>query len=333
MYCFDRAAALVLGGLPARRGAFVSRFYTRTSRAFSRSCSGARAMATFPAQKQESQPGVQHVMDPHPRTRRSDYKPSDKLKNKVALITGGDSGIGRAVAYFYSLEGASVAITYVPGKEEKDAEEAIHMIKEAKTAHAKDPIMIPGDIGYDENCKKIVDEVVKAYGRIDILVNNAAEQYRVQKIEDLKPEQLERVFRTNIFSHFYLSRYAVPHMKEGEGCIINTTSVNAYKGNKTLIDYTSTKGAIVGFTRSLALNLVDRGIRVNGVAPGPVWAPLIPASSPEPQQTEHFGEQCPMGKAAQPDDIAPSYVFLASEDAAFFTGQVLHPNGGMIVNA
>jgi len=271
-------------------------------------------------------------MDPKPRTARPSYKPAGKLNGKVALVTGGDSGIGRAVCHYFALEGATVAFTYVSGQEDKDAMDTFNMLKEVKTPHAKDPTKISVDLGYDENCKKVVDEVVKAYGQIDILVNNAAEQHPALSIEDLEPDQLERVFRTNIFSMFYLVRHALKHMKEGS-CIINSTSVNAYKGNATLLDYTSTKGAIVSFTRGLALQLVKRGIRVNGVAPGPIWTPLIPASVTSDKSIEHFGEHVPMGRAGQPDEVASSYVFLASDDSSYFTGQVLHPNGGTIVNA
>ncbi|GLJ39499.1 hypothetical protein SUGI_0807110 [Cryptomeria japonica] len=286
----------------------------------------------FPPQKQNEQPGKEHVMDPTPRAARQSYKPADKLRGKVALVTGGDSGIGRAVCYQFAMEGATVAFTYVPVKEDKDASDTINMLREVKTGHAKEPIKIPVDVGFDENCKKVIDQVVKAFGCIDILVNNAAEQHPVPNIEDLQPDQLERVFRTNIFSMFYMVRHALKHMKEGSS-IINSTSVNAYKGNATLLDYTSTKGAIVAFTRGLSLQLVNRGIRVNGVAPGPIWTPLIPASVTDEKSTEGFGQQVPMGRAGQPDEVAPSYVFLASEDSSYFTGQVLHPNGGVIVNA
>ncbi|KAG6542391.1 hypothetical protein Mapa_016220 [Marchantia paleacea] len=283
----------------------------------------------FPAQTQTSQPGKEHEMEPAPRLRP--YQGANKLKGKVALITGGDSGIGRAVAYLFSLEGATVAFTYVPGDEEKDAEDTLEIIKKNKCPDAKDPIKIGMDLGFDENCKKVVDEVVKTYGKIDILVNNCAEQHMCENFEDIDPNQVERTFRTNIFSYLFTSRHSLKHMSEG--CtIINTTSINAYKGNSTLIDYTTTKGAIVAFTRALALHLAPRKIRVNGVAPGPIWTPLIPASFDE-TSVESFGEKTPMGRAGQPDEVATSYVFLASEDASYFSGQVLHPNGGTPVNA
>lgn len=284
---------------------------------------------TFPAQNQEQQPGVEHAMDPKPEYK--EYTPAGKLKGKVAVITGGDSGIGRAVARLFSLEGASVCICYIPGREEKDAEDTINMIKDCKTPEAKDPIKIATDVGFAENCKMIIDKTIEHFGKINILVNNAAEQHTVQKFEDIPPEQVERVFRTNIFSHFYLTKYALPHMTEGDN-IICTTSINAYKGNASLIDYTSTKGAIVAFVRGMAMHLAERKIRVNGVAPGPIWTPLIPATFPN-EKVESFGLEVPMKRAGNPHEVATSYVFLASEDASYFSGQVLHPNGGVVVNA
>ncbi|XP_047339375.1 NADPH-dependent aldehyde reductase 1, chloroplastic-like [Impatiens glandulifera] len=284
----------------------------------------------FPPQKQDKQPGLEHLMNPRPSS-HGNYKPANKLQGKVALVTGGDSGIGRAVAYCFSMEGATVAITYVKDQEEKDAQETLKTIKQLKTPDAKDPIAIPTDLGYDENCKKVVEQVTNAFGRIDILVNNAAEQYKTASVEDIDEERLDRVFKTNIHSYFLLTRHALKHMKEGSA-IINTTSINAYKGNAKLLDYTATKGAIVAFTRGLALELVSKGIRVNGVAPGPIWTPLIPASFDDEEIVE-FGLQVPMKRAGQPDEVAPSYVFLASNaDSSYFTGQVLHPNGGVIVN-
>ncbi|GFP91574.1 glucose and ribitol dehydrogenase homolog 1, partial [Phtheirospermum japonicum] len=269
---------------------------------------------------------------PTPQASTQEYKPSNKLVGKVALVTGGDSGIGRAVSHCFALEGATVAFTYVKGQEDKDASDTLGMLNKAKHADAKDPIAIPTDLGYDDNCKRVVDEVISNYGRIDILVNNAAEQYEASSVEEIDEARLERVFRTNIFSYFFTVRHALRHMKEGSS-IINTTSVNAYKGNAKLLDYTATKGAIVGFTRGLALQLVDKGIRVNGVAPGPIWTPLIPASFTE-EESASFGKQVPMKRAGQPIEVAPSYVFLASNlDSSYITGQVLHPNGGTIVNA
>ncbi|KAL6532319.1 Glucose and ribitol dehydrogenase [Orobanche gracilis] len=303
----------------------------------------------FPPQSQAEQPGKQHLMDPVPQTLNLDYKPAHKLhvwkmakkahfsgpvqifQGKVALVTGGDSGIGRAVCYLFALEGATVAFTYVPGQEEKDAKDTLKKIQELKSHDAKDPITIPADVGFDENCKLVVDEVVSNFGHIDILVNNAAEQHLAKTVEEIDEDRLERIFRTNIFSHFFLCRHALKHMNEGS-TIINSTSVVAYCGSPTLLDYCATKGAIVSFTRGLALQLVGKGIRVNAVAPGPVWTPLQVASMPAEMVTR-IGEETPMGRAAQPHEIASSYVFLASEESSYFTGQVLHPNGGMIVNA
>lgn len=274
-------------------------------------------------------------MQPIPKFRGENYKAAGKLKGKVALITGGDSGIGRSVGVLFTREGATVAFTYVKDAEEKDAADTINLLKEYKTDGAVgDPIAIPCDLGFDDQCKKVVDEVAKKYGRIDILVNNAAEQHVVESIEDLLPEQVERTFRTNIFSQFFLVRHALKHMKEGSS-IINTTSVNAFKGNTTLLDYTATKGAILAFTRGLALQLVKRGIRVNAVAPGPIWTPLIPASMGQgkPEQMKSFGSEAPMGRAGEPEEVATGFVFLASEDSSYYTGQTLHPNGGVVVNA
>ncbi|WJX96845.1 Glucose and ribitol dehydrogenase [Trifolium repens] len=286
----------------------------------------------FPPQSQQTQPGKEHVMEPLPQTINPDHKPSNKLRGKVALVTGGDSGIGRAVCLIFAKEGATVAFTYVKGVEDRDKDDTLKMLLEAKTSDAEEPLAIAADIGYDENCKQVVELVVKEYGHIDILVNNAAEQHLKNSIEDITEQQLERVFRTNIFSHFFLVRHALKHMKEGSS-IINSTSVNAYTGKAETLDYTSTKGAIVAFTRGLAQQLVNRGIRVNAVAPGPVWTPVQPATMPA-EMIQNLGSDVPMKRAGQPCEIAPCYLFLASlQDSSYFTGQVLHPNGGMIVNA
>ncbi|KAG6702099.1 hypothetical protein I3842_07G017100 [Carya illinoinensis] len=286
----------------------------------------------FPPQRQETQPGKEHVMEPTPQFSSPDYKPSNKLHGKVALVTGGDSGIGQAVCHYFALEGATVAFTFVKNQEDEDAQETLHIIKKSKTADAKEPIAIAADLGFDENCRMVVEEVVSSYGRIDILVNNAAKQYKASSVEEINEERLLSVFRTNIFSYFFTVRHALKHMKGGSS-IINTTSVNAYKGHSTLIDYTSTKGAIVAYTRALALNLASRGIRVNGVAPGPIWTPLIPASFNEEEVTK-FGSEVPMGRAGQPAEVAPCFVFLACNHcSSYMTGQVLHPNGGTVVNA
>ncbi|CAM0958275.1 unnamed protein product [Alopecurus aequalis] len=304
-----------------------------------RRCS--RAMASqqqFPPQKQESQPGKEHVMDPRPEAITKHYKAANKLQGKVALVTGGDSGIGRAVCLCFAMEGATVAFTYLKGHEDKDAEETLHALREIKSrnpgAGAGEPMALPADLGYEENCRKVVEEVANAHGgRIDILVNNAAEQYERPCITDITEQDLERVFRTNIFSYFFMAKHVVKGMEErGCGSIINTTSVNAYKGNKTLLDYTATKGAIVAFTRALSMQLAEKGVRVNGVAPGPIWTPLIPASFHE-EKVKQFGSETPMKRAGQPAEVAPCFVFLASEqDSSYMSGQVLHPNGGVVLN-
>lgn len=284
-----------------------------------------------PAQHQDTQPGKQYLMHPLPISVNPHYAPSNKLRGKVALVTGGDSGIGRAVCYFYSLEGATVAFTYVKGDEDRDAEDALTLIRQAKTADAGEPLAIPTDLRSEANCKEVVEKVVSQFKRIDILVNNAAVQFYAESIEEITEESLRRTFETNIFPCFFLSRYSLKHMQRGS-CIINTTSVVAYQGNATLVDYSATKGAIVTFTRSLALQLIDRGIRVNGVAPGPIWTPLQVASFPA-DKVAKLNEQAPMGRVGEPFEVAPCYVFLASNDcSSYITGQVLHPNGGAINN-
>ncbi len=247
-----------------------------------------------------------------------------KLAGKVAVISGGDSGIGRAVALAFAGEGANVAVLYL--NEHQDAKETVRAVENA----GRKAIAIAGDIGSEAFCKRAIARLVKEFGRIDIVVNNAAEQHPQKSLENITAKQLERTFRTNIFSFFYLTKAALPHLKRG-GSIINTTSVTAYRGSPSLLDYSSTKGAIVSFTRSLAHSLVRRGIRVNAVAPGPIWTPLIPATFPG-EKVATFGSDVPLGRAGQPNEIAPSFVFLASEDSSYMTGQVLHPNGGEIVN-
>jgi NAD(P)-dependent dehydrogenase (short-subunit alcohol dehydrogenase family) len=277
-----------------------------------------------PPQQQEHRPGYESEMTPAPEYKDSNYKGSDKLKGKVALITGGDSGIGRAVAVIYAKEGADVAIVYL--EENDDARKT----KEEVEKLGQRCITLPGDIGDESFCKEAVRKTIDEFGRLDILVNNAAEQHPQESIEDISAEQLERTFRTNIFSMFYLTKAALPHLKEGSA-IINTASVTAYKGNPQLLDYSATKGAIVAFTRSLSKSLLEKGIRVNGVAPGPIWTPLIPSTFP-PDKVANFGKQVPMERAGQPEEVAPSYVFLASDDGSYFSGQILHPNGGDVVN-
>jgi NAD(P)-dependent dehydrogenase (short-subunit alcohol dehydrogenase family) len=278
-----------------------------------------------PPQHQTQQPGRESQMTPRPQFEDAEYRGSGKLSGKVALITGGDSGIGRAVAIAYAKEGADVAIVYL--NEHKDAQETQrHVEQEGRRCMA-----IAGDIGDETFCQQAVQQTIDRLGKLDILVNNAAEQHPQQSIENISAEQLERTFRTNIFSMFYLTKAALPHLHEGSA-IINTTSVTAYKGNPQLLDYSATKGAIVAFTRSLSQSLVEKGIRVNGVAPGPIWTPLIPSTFPE-DKVASFGAQVPMQRAGQPEEVAPSYVFLASKDSSYMSGQILHPNGGEVVNA
>ncbi|CAN1234290.1 Glucose and ribitol dehydrogenase [Linum perenne] len=257
---------------------------------------------------------------------------SPYFQGKIALVTGGDSGIGRSVCLHFAMEGATVAFTYVKGIEDIDKDETIKLIKESKVPSAKDPIAISADLGYESECQRVVDEFIKEYGTIDILVNNAAVQYYSTSIEDITEERLEKTFRTNIFAYIFMARLSLKHMKKGS-CIINTASVVAYAGSKELIDYSATKGAIVTFTRSLALSLVERGIRVNAVAPGPIWTPLQVASFPD-EIIGTLGGTVPMNRFGETYEVATSFVFLASEElSSYFTGQVLHPNGGKIVNA
>lgn len=277
-----------------------------------------------PPQHQDQQPGIEAQMTPQPQSGESTYRGSGKLQDQVALITGGDSGIGRAVAILFAKEGADSAIVYL--NDHQDAKETVRLVEQ----EGRRCLAIAGDVGDESFCQHAVQQTVDAYGRLDILVNNAAEQHPQESILDISAEQLERTFRTNIFAYFFMAKAALPHLKEGSS-IINTTSVTAYKGSSSLLDYSSTKGAIVAFTRSLSQSLVEKGIRVNGVAPGPIWTPLIPATFPE-DKVASFGQQVPMQRAGQPEEVATSYVFLASRDGSYFTGQVLHPNGGTIVN-
>jgi NAD(P)-dependent dehydrogenase (short-subunit alcohol dehydrogenase family) len=276
-----------------------------------------------PKQKQQKQPGVEGEMIPEPIFQDSRYVGSNKLKGKVALISGGDSGIGKATAIAFAKEGADVAIIYL--EEHKDAKETKKLVEQFN----RKCLLIDGDAGSESFCKNAVKKVISKFKKLDILVNNSAVQFPQDSILDIKEKQLELTFRTNIFSYFFLTKAALPHLKKGSS-IINSTSVTAYRGSHHLIDYASTKGAIVAFTRSLAQNLADKGIRVNGVAPGPVWTPLIPSSF-KAEQVAEFGMNVPLKRAAQPYEIAPTYVFLASNDSSYFTGQVLHPNGGEII--
>lgn len=269
-------------------------------------------------------PGNESTLTPPPQWQPR-YAGSDRLKGKVAIITGADSGIGRAVAVLFAREGADVAIVYL--LEDEDAEETRRIVE----AEGRRAITLRSDIGVRENCDDIVEATIAAFGRIDILVNNAGEQHPDADITDITEEQLRRTFQTNIFGMFFMVQAAMPHLQKGAS-IINTTSVTMYQGSKDLLDYSSTKGAITAFTRSLSENLVSRGIRVNAVAPGPIWTPLNPCGGAMPEKLEHFGESTPMGRPGQPNEVAPAFLFLACEDASYMSGQVLHPNGGTIVN-
>ena len=273
-----------------------------------------------PPQQQDQRPGLEAEMTPRPRAEDPQYRGSGKLQGKVALVTGGDSGIGRAVAIFFAKEGADVAISYL--NEDQDAQETKRQVEE----EGRRCVTVGGDIGDEAHCRQLVQRTVQELGKLDILVNNAAEQHPQESIEDITAEQLERTFRTNIFSMFFLTKAALEHLQPGS-TIINTSSVTAFKGSAQLLDYSSTKGAIVAFTRSLSQSLVEQGIRVNSVAPGPVWTPLIPSTFP-PDKVASFGADVPMKRAGQPEEIAPCYVFLASDDSSYISGQTLHPNGG-----
>jgi len=274
---------------------------------------------TLPPQTQDQQPGRETEMNPRP-----DYEPrfpgSGRLKDKAALVTGGDSGIGRAVAVLFAREGADVAIVYL--NEGEDAQETKRLVER----EGRQCLTIAGDVGDPGFCRSAVEQAIKQFGRLDVLVNNAAEQHPKEEIGEISPEQLDRTFRTNIFGYFYMTQAAMPHLKKGAS-IVNTTSVTAYRGSPELLDYSSTKGAIVAFTRSLAKKLAEQGIRVNGVAPGPIWTPLIPSTFPA-EKVEKFGSDTPMKRPGQPNEVASCFLFLASEDASYITGSVLHPNGG-----
>jgi NAD(P)-dependent dehydrogenase (short-subunit alcohol dehydrogenase family) len=279
--------------------------------------------ADRPPQSQ-SKPGIEEKMDPKPDAKAEHYLPAGKLKDKVAIVTGGDSGIGKATAIMFAKEGADVVIVYL--NEEKDAAETKRLIEETGRSCLK----IAGDLGSSQFCHDVVRQTLERFGKLNILVNNAAEQHPQDSLEDITDEQLESTFRTNIFAYFYLTRSALPHLHAGD-VIINTTSVTAYRGSHHLLDYAATKGAIVAFTRSLSQSLASKQIRVNGVAPGPIWTPLIPSTF-EAEKVAEFGSDVPLGRVGQPDEVAPSFVFLASSDSSYMTGQVLHPNGGEVVN-
>jgi NAD(P)-dependent dehydrogenase (short-subunit alcohol dehydrogenase family) len=286
--------------------------------------SGTKKKGGQPRQQQARRPGLESEMRPRPVADDRKYKGADKLKGKVALITGGDSGIGRAVAIAFAKEGANLSILYL--NEHSDAQETQRMVQDL----GRKCLLIPGDIGYERFCREAVERTVKELGRLDVLVNNASEQHPQESLEDIDREQLERTFRTNVFGTFFMTKAALKHLKEGSS-IITTASVTAYKGNPMLIDYSSTKGAQVAFTRALSQQLAKRNIRVNAVAPGPIWTPLIPSTFP-PDKVEEFGTDVPLGRVGQPEEVAPSFVFLASDDSSYMTGQVLHPNGGSVVN-
>jgi NAD(P)-dependent dehydrogenase (short-subunit alcohol dehydrogenase family) len=282
-------------------------------------------LTDIPPQQQARQPGQQHEMNPAPISMFDTYRAAGKLQGKVAIVTGGDSGIGRAIVYHFAAEGAKIVFTHF--HETEDAACVEQRLREMKTEY----LVLEGDLGDQEFCRQVVERTVAKFHVINCVVNNAAEQHEAQHLSEISAAQMHQTFRTNFFSYFYLTQAALPHLHEGD-TIINTASVTAYRGSARLVDYASTKGAIISFTRSLALQLAKQKIRVNAVAPGPVWTPLIPASF-NAEAVSKFGEKIPLEHPAQPADIAPCYVFLASQDSSYFLGQVLHPNGGEIVNA
>ena len=273
---------------------------------------------------EDALPGEERKLDPKPEWQPR-YPGSGRLDGKVALITGADSGIGRAVAALFAREGADIAILYL--LEDGDAEDTKRIVE----GEGRRAILIKADVGSKKMCDRVIAQVIEAFGRLDILINNAGEQHPDEDIRDITEEQLTRTFQTNIFSMFYLVQAALPHLKKG-AAIVNCTSVTMYQGSAELLDYSSTKGAITAFTRSLSENLIEQGIRVNAVAPGPIWTPLNPCGGASPEKLEHFGESTPMGRPGQPNEVAPAFLFLACDDASYMSGQVLHPNGGTIVN-
>lgn len=278
------------------------------------------------AQKQDQQPGIESEMEPRPQYIDPAYRGSEKLQGKVAVITGGDSGIGRAIAIHFAAEGANVVINYLSDHEVEDAEKTVSLIED----QGAEGVAIKGDVSDEEFCRELIQSVVEKFGKLDIIVNNAAVQYPQTSIADIDQQQLEKTFKTNIFAMFYVVKAGLQYLQEGAR-IINTASITAYKGSPGLLDYSATKGAIVSFTRSLAEQLGERKINVNAVAPGPIWTPLIPASF-TPEKVANFGKEVLLKRPGQPSEVAPCYVFLASNDASYMTGQVLHPNGGTVVN-
>ena len=281
-------------------------------------------MATQPRIHEDPLPGHESGLEPKPEWQPR-YSGSGRLDGKAAIVTGGDSGIGRAVAALFAREGADVAILYL--EEHDDAQETVRIVE----AEGRNAVAIAGDIGDSNFCKRAVGEVVAELGGVNILVNNAGEQHPDKDIRDITDAQLRRTFQTNILSMFYMVQAVLPHLSSGSA-IINCTSVTSYQGSEELLDYSATKGAITAFTRALSENLVGKGIRVNGVAPGPIWTPLNPCGGASPEKLETFGERTPMGRPGQPNEVAPAFLFLACEDASYMSGQVLHPNGGTIVN-
>lgn len=275
-------------------------------------------------QNQPRQPGKEFIMDPPPEFIKKNYRGNGLLLGKVAVITGGDSGIGRAVAILFAEEGADCVIAYLG--EDEDAKKTKQEIEK----RGRSALLLNGDVSNSGHCKSIVERTIKEYGRLDILVNNAAVQFPQDSLTEISDEQLHKTFETNIYPYFYLSREALRYMEKG-ACIINTSSVTAYQGNGMLIDYSATKGAIVSFTRSLSASLIHKGIRVNGVAPGPIWTPLIPSTFGE-HDVDGFGQNVPMSRAGEPSEVAPCFLFLASDLSSYMSGQFLHPNGGDIIN-
>ena len=285
------------------------------------------AQFTDPIAEQPRMPGSEAAMDDKPQWQPR-YAGSDRLKDKVAIVTGADSGIGRAVAALFAREGADIAIVYYAEEEEEDAARTREIVE----GEGRRSITLRGDLGDSDFARDVVEKTVGALGKLDLLINIAGEQHPDYELTDITEEQLRRTFQTNIFSMFFLSQAALPHLKEG-AAIVNCTSVTMYKGAPILLDYSATKGAITAFTRSLSQNLVEKGIRVNAVAPGPIWTPLNPFGGQPPQEMDDFGEDTPMGRPGQPNEVAPSFLFLACADSSYMTGQVLHPNGGMVVQS